>query len=182
MKELSLNILDIAENSTAAGATLVEITVEERPEADLLTITIRDNGRGMDEAFQKAVLDPFTTTRKERKLGLGIPFFKDAAEQAGGSFNLKSTLGKGTTVTAVFRYNHIDRMPLGDMPATIQTLVQCHPQLDFIYTHSYNGRAHRLDTREIRPLIQGLSFAHPEVALWIREHLQYHLNEISLEV
>ena len=143
MQELSLNVLDVAENSVRAGATLIEITVEEDTAADLLAITIADNGKGMTEEQVRRVTDPFFTTRTTRRVGLGVPFFKMAAELSGGGLQIRSQPGKGTVVTARFGLGSIDRMPLGDMEGTIRTLVQGSPGIDFVYTR-------RLDGRELR--------------------------------
>ena len=121
MTEISLNILDVAQNSISAGAKLIEISVVADIKSDTLTVVIKDNGCGMDEEKLKKVIDPFFTTRTTRKVGLGIPFYKLAAENTGGTFNITSQLGLGTTVTAVFGLSHIDRMPLGDINFTIHT-------------------------------------------------------------
>ena len=133
MTELSLNILDIAENSVKAGAPLTEITVEVSTAQNLLEITISDNGCGMSEEQVKRVIDPFYTTRTTRKVGLGVPFFKESAEAAGGSFFIKSKLGEGTTVKASYELDNIDRMPMGDLTATIHTLVTMHEDMDFLF-------------------------------------------------
>ena len=114
MPEISLNILDVAENSTRAKASLVEITVDTDVAADTLTVVIKDDGCGMTEEQVAQVIDPFYTSRTTRKVGLGVPFFKYAAESTGGSFFIRSQVGVGTVVTAVFVLSHIDRMPLGD--------------------------------------------------------------------
>ena len=127
MTEISLNILDVAENSTRAGASLVSITVSADTKADRLTVVIEDDGCGMTEEQLARVTDPFFTTRTTRKVGLGVPFFKEAAELTGGSFAIQSEPGKGTSVTAVFVLSSIDRMPLGDISATIHNLVVYHP-------------------------------------------------------
>lgn len=171
MTEISLNILDIAENSTRAEAGLVEITVEADTGKDTLTITIKDNGKGMSKEQVKAVEDPFFTTRTTRKVGLGVPFFKQAALMTGGSFSIHSVLGEGTVVTATFTLSHIDRMPLGDITSTIHTLITFHTQTDFIYTYSYNGRGFTLDTREIKDILGGVPLNIPEVSAYIREYL-----------
>ena len=115
MRELSLNVLDIAQNSIAAGASLTEITVEEDTAADRVVIIVKDDGRGMTPEQVRRVSDPFYTTRTTRKVGMGIPLFRMAAEMAGGGLTIDSTPGVGTTVTASFVRSHIDRMPLGDM-------------------------------------------------------------------
>ena len=161
MTEISLNVLDVAENSTRAGAALVAITAAVDTASDLLTITIADDGCGMTEEQVAHVTDPFFTTRKTRKVGLGIPFFKYAAESTGGSFTIDSTPGAGTTVTAVFGLSHIDRMPLGDMNSTIETLITCHPDTDFLYTYRYNDASFVLDTREFREILGISPLIHP---------------------
>ena len=135
MTELSLNVLDVAENSTRAGASLVQITIDADTLSDQLTITIADDGCGMTPEQTAQVTDPFFTSRTTRKVGLGVPFFKYAAEAAGGSFSIESQLGIGTTVKAVFVLSHIDRMPLGDITSTIHTLVVYHHQTDFLYEY-----------------------------------------------
>ena len=139
MKELSLNILDITENSVKAGATLTEIDIEER--GNRLTLTIRDDGKGMSEEILRGVTDPFYTTRTTRKVGLGLPLLKLAAEQSGGEMTVESTsidddpVNHGTTVTASFYKDSIDFTPLGDVVTTILTLVQGHPDTDSLFTH-----------------------------------------------
>ena len=138
MPEISLNILDVAENSTRAGASLVTINVTADTDADRLTIQIGDNGCGMSEEQLSHVTDPFYTTRTTRKVGLGVPFFKMAAESAGGSFSIHSQIEKGTEVTAEFGLSHIDRMPLGDINSTIHNLIVYHPDTDFCYTLTVN--------------------------------------------
>ena len=134
MPEIALNILDIAENSVRADASLIGITVSVQPEEDTLTVSIKDDGCGMTTEQAEKVQDPFFTTRTTRKVGLGVPFFKQAAESAGGSFQIGSEEGKGTEVTAVFRLSHIDRMPLGDISSVIHTLIVFNEQIDFRYT------------------------------------------------
>ena len=135
MPEISLNILDVAENSVRAGADLIRITVSAKPEDDTLTVVIADDGCGMTKEQELQVTDPFYTTRTTRRVGLGVPFFKQAAEGTGGSFRIESEKGKGTTVTAVFGLSHIDRMPLGDISSTIHTLIVFNEKTDFVYTY-----------------------------------------------
>lgn len=179
MPELSLNILDVAENSTRAGAPLTQITVAADTAADTLTITIADNGCGMTEEQCAQVCDPFFTTRTTRKVGLGVPFFKQAAESTGGSFSITSALGVGTTVIAVFGLYHIDRMPLGDMTSTIHTLITMHPTLDFCYTYQIDDRSFTLDTREFREILGGVPLDTPEVSGYIRDYLTENKQEVD---
>lgn len=181
MKEISLNILDIAENSVKAGATLTEIYVDEA--GDKLTLTIKDDGCGMNEETVKSVTDPFYTTRKTRKVGLGIPLLKLACEQTGGSLSITSSVDEdthGTTVTAVFFKNHIDFTPLGDVISSIVTLIQGHPDTDFLFRHSTEGGAVELDTREIRAVLEGVPLDTYEVILWVRDNLEEQYKEISI--
>ena len=146
MPEISLNILDVAENSTRADASLVQITVDVQPDADRLTVIITDDGCGMTKEQVERVTDPFYTSRTTRKVGLGVPFFKFAAESTGGSFSIESEPGKGTTVTAIFTLNHIDRMPLGD-------------------------KEFSLDTREMRAILGDVPFDTPEISSYIKDYL-----------
>ena len=154
MKELSLNILDITENSVKAGATLTEISIEES-ESELV-ISIKDDGCGMSDDVVRSVTDPFYTTRTTRKVGLGIPLFKLAAEQTGGSLEIVSSTDRnhGTRVTAHFNKNHLDFTPLGDVISSITTLIQGHPDTDFLFTHTIGDKEIRLDTRELRAVLE----------------------------
>ena len=169
MPEISLNILDVAENSTRAGASLVQITVDVQPEADKLTVIIADDGCGMTPEQVRQVTDPFYTSRTTRKVGLGVPFFKFAAESTGGSFSIESEPGKGTMVTAVFTLNHIDRMPLGDMTATI--LIQGHPATDFLYVYRCGNKEFSLDTREMRAILGDVPLTAPEISSYLKDYL-----------
>lgn len=171
MTEISLNILDVAENSTRAGATLISISVLADIAKDTLTVIISDNGCGMTPEQTAHVTDPFYTTRTTRKVGLGIPFFKYAAQSTGGSFQIQSQLGAGTTVTAVFCLSHIDRMPLGDINSTIHTLIVYHPDIDFFYTYAYQDASFTLDTRQFREILGDVPFNTPDVSAYIMEYL-----------
>ena len=171
MQEISLNILDLAQNSITAGACVIKITIYEDSALDTLTVNINDNGRGMSPLQLQSVIDPFYTTRATRKVGLGIPFFKMAAELTGGSFEIASTIDIGTELSGVFVRSHIDRMPLGDINATIVTLIQCNPQLDFIYRHSLDAREFTLDTREVRKILEGVSLDEYEGIVFLKQYL-----------
>ena len=177
MKELSLNILDIAKNSVTAGASLIGITVTETPSR--LTISVSDNGCGMTPEFVAQVTDPFTTTRTTRKVGLGIPLLQMEARMAGGDLTIQSAVGKGTTTTAWFDPGHIDMPPLGDLVSSIVTLIQGSPDIDFCFTHSAGEASYTLDTREIREIMGDISLAEPEVLSWLADFLTE--NESTLE-
>ena len=172
MKELSLNILDITENSVKAGATLTEISITES--GNELIISIKDDGCGMSEDIVRSVVDPFYTTRTTRKVGMGVPLFKMAAEQTGGKLEIVSDTGEdhGTTVTAYFYKDHLDFTPLGDVISTVTTLIQGHPDTDFLFTHLIDGKEIRLDTRELRAVLEGVPLNTYDVLEWIRGYLE----------
>ncbi|MCI8297245.1 MAG: sensor histidine kinase [Lachnospiraceae bacterium] len=179
MPEISLNVLDVTENSTRAGAKLVSLTVAADHGADTLTIRIEDDGCGMTPEQVEQVTDPFFTTRTTRKVGLGIPFYKYAAESTGGSFTIDSQVGKGTTVTAVFGLSHIDRMPLGDITSTVHTLIVYHPGTDFVYTYQVDDRMFVLDTREFKEILGDVPFSEPEVSQYIMEFLTENKADVD---
>ncbi len=176
MKELSLNILDIAENSVKAGAGLIEILLTE--ENNILTLIIRDDGCGMEKEVLEGVTNPFYTTRTTRKVGLGLPLLKMAAEQTGGTLTVTSVsdkddkLNHGTSVTAVFHTDHIDFTPLGDVVSTVTTLIQGHPDFDFLFIHRKPDREVVLDTREIRTVLEDVPLNSYDVIKWIEEFLK----------
>ena len=180
MKELSLNILDIAENSVRAGANLTSITINEDDE--VIKVTISDDGCGMTEEVLRNVTDPFCTTRTTRKVGLGIPLLKLAAEQTGGEVTIVSRHESeypdthGTTTSATFFKNHIDMTPLGDISATVVTLIQCNPHIDFLFTHHFGGKTVSLDTRELREVLGDVPLNTLEVIMWIKENLNEQYN------
>ncbi|MBP8640411.1 MAG: ATP-binding protein [Oscillospiraceae bacterium] len=178
MQELSMNILDVAENSVRANATLVEITIEEKPQADLLSVTISDNGCGMTAEQVKNVTDPFYTTRSTRKVGLGVPFFKMAAELTGGKLEIQSTVGIGTIIKADFIRSSIDLMPLGDINETISTLIHCNPHIDFVYKRLIDGAKMTLDTREFRRILDGIELNDPKISMFIREFLAENTSDL----
>lgn len=177
MKELSLNILDIVQNSVSAKATLIEILLAETDET--LRITIKDNGKGMSPDFLSTVMDPFSTTRKTRKVGMGIPLFKLAAEQTGGELTIASRTMEmspedhGTEISAFFYKNHMDFTPLGDVVSTLISLIQGCPDVDFLFEHQLPaGETVHLDTREMREALgDEIPLNSFEVLEWARESL-----------
>ena len=171
MQEISLNVLDIAQNSISAGAHLVSVIADDDTAAGLLTVVIADDGRGMTPEQVAHVTDPFYTTRTTRRVGLGVPFFKMASEMTGGEFTIESHPGEGTTVRAVFHTDHIDCMPLGDLEETVFTLVTLNPDIDFRYVRKKDGRESVLDTREFREILGDVPLNLPEVTQFIREYL-----------
>lgn len=179
MQELSLHILDIAQNSIAAKASFVEIEIEEDEKKDLLTIKIKDNGTGMDEETSRKVSDPFFTTRTTRKVGMGIPLFAQAAQSCGGDLNIYSKKGKGTIIEATFILSHIDRAPLGSMSDTMVSLVASHPEIDFVYRHRVQDKEFVFDTREIKKVLDEVPINNPLVLDWIKKFIESGLKEID---
>ena len=176
MKELSLNILDIAENSVKAQAKEIAIEIIETDET--LALSVEDDGTGMKEDFLRTVTDPFTTTRTTRNVGLGIPLLKMEAEMTGGSFEIvsrhisDSPENHGTKTSAVFYKNHIDMTPLGDIVSTVVALIQCNPDRDFIFRHQMPEKEVALDTRELRAVLgEEVSLNNADVIVWIKEYL-----------
>ena len=179
MLELAAHILDIAENSVRAGASLVEITIIEDEDKNIFSIEINDDGCGMTEEEIKKVFDPFYTTKKVRRVGLGVPMLSDAARRAGGDLRLTSVKGKGPNLKVTFELNHIDRQPLGDIVSTLIILIAGNSFVDFLYKHRHNDRQFLLDTRTIRKEIDDLRINHPEILKYIRDVIDDGLNEVQ---
>ncbi len=183
MKELSLNVLDIAQNSIKARASLVSITIVETDET--LEVTVSDNGCGMKADFVATVTDPFSTTRTTRKVGMGIPLLKLQAEQTGGSFGITSKHedeypnDHGTQTKALFYKNHIDMTPLGDIIDTVVALIQCNPDIDFVFTHTLDNGEVSLDTRQMREVLGDIPLNNTEIIGWIIETLREQYNQLS---
>jgi len=174
MKELSLHILDLVQNSLRAQAKCVCIWVKDSAAEDRLEIVIKDDGLGMDKALLAKVTEPFVTTRTTRKMGMGIPLFQMAAELTGGGFGIDSAPGQGTTLQGVFVRSHIDAPPLGDMPETLVTLVHGapDPDIDFSYRYETDTQTLTFDTKEIREILEDVPLNTPDVLGWIRGHLE----------
>lgn len=172
MEDLALHILDAAQNSLAAGASRIEIDVREDPDADRLTIRIADNGRGMDGETLRQAADPFFTTRTTRRVGLGLPLLRQAAEAAGGRFTIRSSAGAGTEVLAAFTYSHVDRAPIGDLEATVLVLVASQPDVDVAFSHRIGDRSYAVSSADIRAALGGLSVTSPEGLALAREAIE----------
>ena len=179
MKELSLNILDITYNSIKAGADSIEIGISESTTGNLIEIEIRDNGCGMDDEFLRRVTDPFVTTRTTRKVGLGIPLFKQSAEDAGGTFTITSKVGEGTAVYASFQLDHLDRAPIGDMGSTLVSLIQANDQIRFIYRHKTDQGTFVLDTDELHAQLGDVPLSEPAVLSWLHAYINENLENIQ---
>lgn len=181
MEDLSLHILDIAENSLDAGADRIEILLAERPDANRLTLEVRDNGRGMDAETVRKLTDPFFTTKSVRRFGLGIPLLAQAAEECNGAFRVVSAPGAGTTITAEFELNHLDLKPFGDMGATLMTLIGGHPEIRFVFRYVREGGPGRVDytfdTLAFAELLDGVPITLPDVLQLVRDDINARIKE-----
>lgn len=178
MRELSLNILDVVQNSITAGASLITVEVNENTVDKTLLIGIYDNGKGMSEEQVKSVIDPFFTTRTTRKVGMGIPLFKMAAEQTGGSLDIKSELGVGTKVCANFKTDSVDFTPLGDVASTIQMLITMNTDRDFVYKLTVDGKEFVADTREIKEILGDVPLDTYEVSQWLKDFITENTHDL----
>lgn len=179
MPEISLNILDVAQNSVTAGSVLTEISVVIDNAADTLEVVVSDCGRGMTQELAQNADDPFFTTRTTRKVGLGIPFIKMAAELTGGSFCIESSQGVGTRIKVVFGLKHIDRMPIGDMAGTMISLIGPNPEIDFIFRYFVDDSGFIMDTREMRQILEGISLREPEVLEYITGFINENIDAVG---
>lgn len=176
MRELSLHLLDIAENSIAAGARNILIQVTENLRTDLLQMSIEDDGRGMDQETIKKVIDPFYTSRTTRKVGLGIPLLKEAAEACNGNLEITSSPGMGTKVIVWFQRSHIDRMPLGDLATTMLDLEIANPDIHWIFEYHFNDCEFLFDDAPVKKELAGVSMTEPPVLNCLREMLENGLS------
>lgn len=174
MREISLHVMDIIQNSIEAGATFIEVEVIESSVDDSLQIRIEDNGRGIDDKILPNITDPFITSRTSRKVGLGLSLFESACKRCGGCLEIDSKVGYGTTVNAVMKHTHIDRAPMGRIEDTIVSFL-IYPDIEMLYTHSVDGREFRLDTRELKK-IAGEDLNNQEILQWVREYLKDGLD------
>ena len=178
MRDLSLHILDLMQNSIRAQATVVSLSVL-LSEKGILSIIIEDDGTGMSEELLSRVMSPFATTRTTRKVGLGIPMMAENCRLAGGDLRLESTLGKGTKLTATLDTSSIDCLPLGDLPGTVTTLVTMNPDKPEFTLHCASPKGEmQFDTREIREALQGVPLNEPEIAAWMQESLREEIEPI----
>ena len=178
MRELSLNVLDIAQNSVSANASLVEIELIEDTKKNELLIGIYDNGKGMTPEQVENVRDPFFTTRTTRKVGMGIPLFKFAAEMTGGKLEIESEVGVGTKVRAYFKTDHLDFTPIGDMTSTIITLVTMNLHMDFIYRRKLDSNEFTVDTRQLKEILGDVPLNEPSIVSWITQYINENTKQL----
>lgn len=179
MRELSLNVLDIAQNSVRAEASLITIELTENTKNNELEISVSDNGKGMTAEQLKSVRDPFFTTRTTRKVGMGIPLFKMAAEMTGGSFSIESELGVGTKTAARFKTDHLDFTPVGDMCSTIITLITMNLHIDFVYKRQIDEKEFTLDTRQLKEILGDVPLNEPSISAWIKDYISENTKQLT---
>jgi hypothetical protein len=178
---LSLHILDVLENAVEAGASMITVRIEEDLRADWMAIEIVDNGRGMDHSVIQRGFDPFYTTRETRHVGLGLPLLRDAARRCDGDLDIQSELGKGTRLKVTFRRSHIDRAPLGDMPAALLAVLLSERPVDLEYSHKVGSEEFRFDSSEVKQELEDIPLTHPRVRGWILQTLQEGEASLSHE-
>lgn len=174
-----MHILDVAENGITAGANCIHIVVDEQRDENRVAITIKDNGPGIPKEMIETVTDPFVTSRTTRRVGLGLSLLAAAAKRCDGDFTIESSPGKGATVTATFAFDHIDRAPVGDMAATMTTLMAGNPDIDFVYVHHINKNDFSLDTSEIKRELEGVPLNEPAVVHQLTELIRKELKNLE---
>ena len=179
MRELSLNVLDIAQNSVRAEASLIKIELIEDTKKNTLEISVSDDGKGMTPEQLQSVRDPFFTTRTTRKVGMGIPLFRMAAEMTGGSFDIESTLGVGTKTTARFCTDHLDFTPVGDMCSTVIMLITMNLHIDFVYVRRLDGRSFTLDTRQLKEILGDVPLNEPSITAWLKDYITENTKQLT---
>lgn len=178
MEELALHLLDVMRNSIEAGAKRLVLTMTEDEPGRWLEVELVDDGRGMDAATLEAAFDPFFTSRTTRRVGLGLPLLRAAAEATGGNATLSSALGRGTSLRARFDQAHIDSPPLGDLAGTLATVVCGHPELDLEYSHHRGRRSFQFSSDQLRRHLGEVSPGQPAVFVWLRQYLDQQLKEL----
>jgi anti-sigma regulatory factor (Ser/Thr protein kinase) len=176
MRELTLHILDLVQNTIEAEATYATLDIEEDTVKNSLIIRVSDNGRGMDEKLRQLVIDPFTTTRTTRRIGLGLPLMDMSTKMCGGYLKIDSTPGVGTTVEAMYQRNHLDRPPLGNLIDTIKTILVGNPGFGFRYNHTVNEKKFSLAAQELAEALGEVDFSHPEVLTWLTDYLNENIS------
>lgn len=179
MKELSLHIYDLMENSIAANASLIELTITDSLKDNAYSFVIKDNGKGMSPDFLAKVTDPWTTTRTTRKVGIGLPLIKMNTEAAGGGMDIESELGKGTTLKFWFQHDHIDRPPMGDLAGTVVMLCAQHEDIHYTYRHITDKGEYVFDTEDVKEALDGMSMNDINIIKYLKEMIQENLEEIE---
>jgi hypothetical protein len=181
MKDLSLHILDIVQNSISAKASLIQIMINEDKFNNRYVLTVEDNGTGMSPEVLAKVTDPYTTSRTTRKVGMGIPLLKLNAELTNGSLEIFSELGVGTKLVVTFGFDHIDRVPIGDIAGVVVILASMNPNLEFVYKHITPNGEYTFDTKEVKEALGDLSIQEPSIQKYLKEMIEENLKEIGYD-
>ena len=179
MEDLAMHMLEIIMNSVGAESKNIHTEIMDSEKENLFSMSIEDDGRGMHKALLSRVADPFTTTRDTRRIGMGVPFMKGLTEQCGGTFDIKSTPGVGTKLSATVMRNHIDRPPLGDLGEMMMHAIQGNERIDHLLTYKTDDGEFIFDTREIRRELEGVSLTEPEILIWMRDYINENLHALS---
>lgn len=178
MKDLSLHILDLIQNSTAVNSTLINLDIIDSIEDNIFSFRIKDNGKGMSKEFLEKVTDPYSTTRTTRKVGLGLPLIKMNAENAGGGFEIESQVGEGTVLKFWFEHNNIDRPPMGDLAGVLVLTIAHNEDIRFIMTYKTDKDTYIFDTEEIKETLDGISINNNDIIIFLREMIEENIKEI----
>lgn len=176
MPDIAMHILDIAYNSICALASLIKITLIDSDKENKIEVIIEDDGCGMEEEMVLRIQDPFFTTRTTRKVGLGVPLFKEGALATGGKFEIKSILNKGTSTHAIYVKDHIDTLPIGDMAETLVTLIQANDKIDYLFEYQRDDHQFVLDTKQIKEILEDVKINEPEIILWLKDYIKEGLS------
>lgn len=171
MEDLAMHMLEIIMNSVSAGSKHIDIEIIDSVSQNIVSMKITDDGKGMNKALLSRVADPFTTTRDTRKVGMGVSFMKGMTEQCGGSFEIKSKPGEGTTVKATARRDHIDRPPMGNLGEMMMNSIQAGENISFTMEYITDEKVFRFTTDEIKEQLDGVSMLEPEILIWIRDYI-----------
>lgn len=183
MKEISLHILDLMQNSVEAEATEIMLCIHEKTLEDELKIVIEDNGKGMDKEFVRCAVDPFRTTRKTRRVGLGLSLFQMTARQCEGDLEIFSKPRKGTKVLVNMQHSHWDRPPLGNMATTVISFLMGSPGMNLKYVHQKDKEKFEFDTRQVKEMVESEApFENARVAYMVRDYLEQELLKLNAEV
>ena len=177
MDELALNILDIAYNSIRAQASQIDIRIIDSIQKNIVDIEITDNGQGMTKEEVDKVIDPFFTTRTTRKVGLGIPLFKQSAELTGGYLSIHSQKNQGTKVKNRFIKNHIDTPIMGNIIETIMTLIQSDENIDYVFEYETDNIHFIMNTQDIKSILEEVKITEPEVIVWLKDYMKEGLSQ-----
>ena len=179
MEELALHILDIAQNSVRAGAKNIGIDIV--CDNNDIIIEISDDGCGMDEEMTNNIIDPFSTSRTTRKVGLGIPLFKESCEQSGGSLSINSTKGKGTKITACYEKDNFNRPPLGNIGGTVSALISCNQDISFEFCFCTPKNSYSISTAELKEILNEIPVSNPEIAAFIEKDVNDGIQSVCME-